>query len=669
MRKQNRVLLVVAMVGLPLVHPDAGPGFMTATAAVAAEAPQQSVVISSDAFVARRDGGGLDSPSSGRWCGGDDPVSCEERHRLQPEMGFQPEPESQQHWAVAEIGRDENGVLLLAPNGWGVDPVPPTRIAIGATFVIAQSWHWNGLSLGDFVSRMGIHGSLLIEPPGLPPFSFPLTDPDPDGTPIARILIHNHDTPNGRTCDPGIQRSSIPCDDLRVIEVGRYDEVANGVTWHLDVLGWADPETGETTPRLVLPESDCNSTDLSVCNRAVRPVTTPILGVLTVDTSATTISVASDSPTAPAGSPVIFSAAVTPAPSSGSVQFSDGGSPIPGCEAQPVHATDGTATCTTPSMRPGDHSVTASYAGAIGFASSSSQPFTQVVEGYPTAAALSSSSESSVAGDAVTYTATVTSAGGVPTGSVEFSDGGAPIVGCESQPLEDGAAQCSVTYPVGGGHSLAATYHGDGAFASSTSPALLHEVSWPTTTAVRSSTNPSEPGQTVTYTARIDPAPPGGTASFADGQDAINGCQAVAVSAAGEASCLVTYSEAGAHVIVATFSGTETFAGSSSAPLTQTVDRTLTMLVAEPPRAAGLFRVRMSAHLTVARTSEPIEGQAVTFRATATGAHLCTATTDVAGTATCEDGGLSRLTVLLVGATASFGGTERYGPATDRSGG
>ncbi|TQF68859.1 Ig-like domain repeat protein [Rhodococcus spelaei] len=81
--------------------------------------------------------------------------------------------------------------------------------------------------------------------------------------------------------------------------------------------------------------------------------------------TSTVLSVATD---AQAGTAVILSAAVTPAPSGGTVQFKDGNTPIGG----PVILTDGTATLRFTFNLAGDHPITAVYSGAPGFTGSTS---------------------------------------------------------------------------------------------------------------------------------------------------------------------------------------------------------------------------------------------------------------------------------------------------------
>ena len=86
-----------------------------------------------------------------------------------------------------------------------------------------------------------------------------------------------------------------------------------------------------------------------------------------------------------------------------------------------------------------------------------------------------------------------------------------------------------------------------------------------------SSANPSAGSQQVTYTATVSPTDGGGTVSFTDGGFPITGCQAEALSASGAVTCTQTYTSTSTHPIVAIYSGDASFAGSSSAALTQAV--------------------------------------------------------------------------------------------------
>ena len=92
------------------------------------------------------------------------------------------------------------------------------------------------------------------------------------------------------------------------------------------------------------------------------------------------------------------------------------------------------------------------------------------------ATALASSLNPSTAGVPVTFTATVSGAGGTPTGSVTFKDGAATL---GSGTLGAGVATFSTSALSLGAHSITAEYAGDATFAASTSTALNQVVNAP----------------------------------------------------------------------------------------------------------------------------------------------------------------------------------------------
>ena len=100
-----------------------------------------------------------------------------------------------------------------------------------------------------------------------------------------------------------------------------------------------------------------------------------------------------------------------------------------------------------------------------------------------------------------------------------------------------------------------------------------------TTTVVASSADPSNFGQTVTFTATVSPTDGGGTVSFYDGATAI--CSGVALALSGsvyQATCSTSLLGVGTPSISATYSGDTNYAGSTSSPLSQTVDKASTGL-------------------------------------------------------------------------------------------
>lgn len=78
----------------------------------------------------------------------------------------------------------------------------------------------------------------------------------------------------------------------------------------------------------------------------------------------------------------------------------------------------------------------------------------------PTSLGLASSANPSAVGQAVTFTATVSPA--PDSGTVAFTDGGAPIPGCAAvAPTATGQAHCTLAFTYEGSHSIGAAYSGD----------------------------------------------------------------------------------------------------------------------------------------------------------------------------------------------------------------
>jgi hypothetical protein len=98
-------------------------------------------------------------------------------------------------------------------------------------------------------------------------------------------------------------------------------------------------------------------------------------------TATSTASLGSSQNPAPVGQSVTFTATVTGAGPTGTVNFKDGGTTISGCGAQPLSG--GTATCTSTGLSAGTHSITAVYGGDSGNTASTSPTLTQTVAGPP----------------------------------------------------------------------------------------------------------------------------------------------------------------------------------------------------------------------------------------------------------------------------------------------
>jgi hypothetical protein len=184
-------------------------------------------------------------------------------------------------------------------------------------------------------------------------------------------------------------------------------------------------------------------------------------GQTVVAATSSTLLSSSANPSA-AGQPVTFSAAVTGSfgTPTGSVDFADGGSLI--CSAVGLDS-NGHGQCghTYTSTAGSPHHVTAVYSGDHTYSGSTANAVDQTVNPGGTVVALNSSANPVSAGQPVSYNATVTGPGVMPTGTMTFQDGGVIISGCGSRPLIGAVATCTHTYTSVGSHSITSVYAGD----------------------------------------------------------------------------------------------------------------------------------------------------------------------------------------------------------------
>ncbi len=130
---------------------------------------------------------------------------------------------------------------------------------------------------------------------------------------------------------------------------------------------------------------------------------------------------------------------------------------------------------------------------------------------------------SSVSGQPVTFTATVTAGAIMPSGTVAFVEGGVALAGCGAIALNSGRATCTIAYPAPASHLVTAVYGGDATFGSSTSTAVSDVVrAASTATSLAASTKTPVFGHPVTLTATVSVTAPGagapsGTVTFLDG--------------------------------------------------------------------------------------------------------------------------------------------------------
>ncbi len=246
-----------------------------------------------------------------------------------------------------------------------------------------------------------------------------------------------------------------------------------------------------------------------------------------------------------------------------------------------------------------------------------------------TSTALVSNLNPSTYGQAITFTATVTSIGGIPSDSetVIFYNG-LNVLG--TAPLTGGIASLTISTLKSGIHTISAAYLGDANFTGSTSPALRQVVDTssqsPTATSLASSLNPSIFGQKVTWTATVTTSgktTPTGKVNFNWGSYSIG---TATLNSSGVATFTRSNLNADAYPLFAVYVGDTNNGPSVSAIANQVVRETT------------------SAATLSSSVNPSTQGQAVTFTATitsptvtATGPVTFTAGTTVLGTAQLSD--------------------------------
>lgn len=178
-----------------------------------------------------------------------------------------------------------------------------------------------------------------------------------------------------------------------------------------------------------------------------------------------------------------------------------------------------------------------------------------------TSVSVSSSSNSSVFGAELTFTATVTSAGGTPSGDVVFLDNGAPLA--PAVVLDTAGVAELVTHGLGvGSHEITARYLGNDQFSLSDSESFDQEITRPHLT-ISPSATPQAPvlGQSVRLTSQLaavedTTAKPAGTLRFKEGAKVLG---QYAVVAAGDFFADVPDFAVGTRSITIEFESTNEF--------------------------------------------------------------------------------------------------------------
>ena len=394
--------------------------------------------------------------------------------------------------------------------------------------------------------------------------------------------------------------------------------------------------------------------------------------------SPTVTTLSSSQNPSPACGTVTFTAtvygAIWPDSPLGGVQFLDGTNALGGIQiitwdfdtflgAHVVPTNHSSATITVP-LSGGTHNITVAYGGTD--LPSTGGPLVQNVTAATSTTTVTSTVNPTVFGQSTRLAAEVASAcTGAVSGTVQFQADGANLGA--SQPVDaSGHAFLDTSALPVGPHPVTAVFTSSNSTVQGSSGTLTGGQTVnpaATTTSVNSSTNPSEFGAPVTFTATTGVTPPGsgtptGNTQFSDNGSPLGSPQTL--NPAGQASTLTSTLPVGSHLIAGTYtSDTGNFTGSTGI-FTQTVNRARTTLTYTGATSADFNDPAMlSATLTRTDNSLPIAGQSV---ALTMGAESCSAVTAPNGQAACTI--TPSEPASAPGVTASFAGDGNYLPST-----
>jgi large repetitive protein len=351
------------------------------------------------------------------------------------------------------------------------------------------------------------------------------------------------------------------------------------------------------------------------------------------------------------GEPITFRATVTAASGAtpgGTVTFLSGTTAL-----GTGTLVTGVASFTTSSLPVGNSVITARYEGTPVFNSSVSAAGTQVVRaGSSTTLTLSAST--SMFGQTMTLTATVSGGTASPSGSVTFYDGATSL---GTKALRSGAASLTVSTLAAGQHTLTAVYGGSPQIDSSVSPAVSYTVT--PAQAIASLTvapNPSVLGQTVTLTATVRVVAPGGgkpagTVSFYDGTTLLG---SKTLGANGVATYSTSTLAVGSHNLRAEYSGSTNHSASASAPSSVVVNTasTTTTLATTATNVVNGQKITLTATVAAVAPGKGTPAGSIIFR---------DGTTEL-GSVTLNNGRATKQVTLALG---SHSLVAEYVPATD----
>jgi sugar lactone lactonase YvrE len=384
-------------------------------------------------------------------------------------------------------------------------------------------------------------------------------------------------------------------------------------------------------------------------NTNYAPSTSAVLpeGVLS---TATITTLSSSSTTTLAGQPASFTAIVSSTTSipTGIVAFEQGGVSI----GQGQLNAQGVATFSTTALAVGTQIITAIYGGNGNYNSSTSAGLQHTVVLATPSLILTGPSTAVDAGRTFRLTATLSSNGATPSGTLTLRNGGTTIA---SQSVSADGTFSFANLSLGvGTYQLTAAFSGDTNNAPAVSvPITLTVQLTPTVTSLSSSANPSTLGQSLTFTATAaggSPAPTGAI-QFLDGATVLGSST---VGTDGTTTLTTTALTFGTHSITANYGGDTDHAISVSNALNEKIVQPASALLSSSVNPA-IFGSNVLFTVKITGVGAQVPSGTVVFRDSASA--LGTVTLDNTGTGTLQIATLPAGSDII---TASYGGDSNY---------
>ncbi len=379
----------------------------------------------------------------------------------------------------------------------------------------------------------------------------------------------------------------------------------------------------------------------------------------TVAQIATTTNLASDANPLSAGATLHLTATVALAagatadgPLTGQVTFADGATPLGTASLDG----SGHASLAVNTLAVGGHTLIASYGGTANYATSSSAPLAQQVQKTAATVSVTQSATTVLAGTPVTFTATVTSSTGIPTGAATLFDGGTSI---QTATLNaQGIASFSTSTLSAASHTLTVGYGGDSNYASGTSAVWTESVNLAQPTVTLSGpANAVDVGTAVTLTGNLTSPgiTPTGTLTLRDGATVI---ASQPVSATGGFSFSTSSLAVGTHTLSVAYSGDSDNSSAISSAISVTIQQAPTATALGSSVNPGTFGQPLTLAASVVSNGSAMTGTVTFFDG---GTPLNTAPLATNGTATLAT---SALNFGVHSITAVYSGDAQHAAST-----